>query len=469
MTRPPGDDSFELEYAAKRAKRRKALWIIGGVFAVILGLIGYTFVADEAPPDTSDLVVQRLNPPEDQNAHALLTKIVSTLPPEPADGSPISEYLDLFAGGKVAWDQPLVTAELARYSPEIFIAVESALQAPASEAPEIKTFADPIPAVGPMRRLGKILTYRAQAAYHVGDHAEALKANLQALRLGQRLSAAKGGFIQVLTGTAIKNMARSSIQSHVDTDTVSKDALREYLSKIVIYENTIRDFQTAFKVEHRPFAQMVNDTKSIRTAFNFSRNPSLGALAGFPGIYKPQQTIRYHADVIRAYEASLNSPPIKATKSELNVLLDEIVNAPWPGRALNLSGRSILAIVTPTLGDLSITCHRSEANARLTLLYVALRLYSIEHENTLPDTLDALVPDYLPAIPLDPFDGKPLRYSRALTTIWSTDAERTTITTADDELPKGTPAYRLKFARPPVELPSYELYQTQSATSEASP
>ena len=37
----------------------------------------------------------------------------------------------------------------------------------------------------------------------------------------------------------------------------------------------------------------------------------------------------------------------------------------------------------------------------------------------LPDNLNELVPEFLPSIPLDDFDGKPLRYSRERRLIWS--------------------------------------------------
>ncbi len=42
-------------------------------------------------------------------------------------------------------------------------------------------------------------------------------------------------------------------------------------------------------------------------------------------------------------------------------------------------------------------------------LFLALRAYELEHGGV-PDALDALVPDYLPRVPEDPFDGQPFRY-----------------------------------------------------------
>ncbi|HJT32299.1 MAG TPA: hypothetical protein VJ783_09675 [Pirellulales bacterium] len=40
---------------------------------------------------------------------------------------------------------------------------------------------------------------------------------------------------------------------------------------------------------------------------------------------------------------------------------------------------------------------------------VAIERFRLRHAK-LPESLDALVPEFLPEVPLDPFDGQPLRY-----------------------------------------------------------
>ena len=55
---------------------------------------------------------------------------------------------------------------------------------------------------------------------------------------------------------------------------------------------------------------------------------------------------------------------------------------------------------------------RSRAQMRGTALFLAIRAYETEH-GTLPEQLAQLVPDYLPRVPTDPFDGKPFRYLRS--------------------------------------------------------
>jgi hypothetical protein len=52
---------------------------------------------------------------------------------------------------------------------------------------------------------------------------------------------------------------------------------------------------------------------------------------------------------------------------------------------------------------------RAETERRLTVTAIALKRYQLEHSAP-PASLDSLVPAFLPAVPLDPMSGSPLRY-----------------------------------------------------------
>ena len=60
------------------------------------------------------------------------------------------------------------------------------------------------------------------------------------------------------------------------------------------------------------------------------------------------------------------------------------------------------------------------AQVRMARVSLLLRAWMYDHEGELPDKLEALIPRYLPELPMDPFDGKPLRYDKAK--IWSVGA-----------------------------------------------
>jgi hypothetical protein len=66
--------------------------------------------------------------------------------------------------------------------------------------------------------------------------------------------------------------------------------------------------------------------------------------------------------------------------------------------------------------DYDLTCHR------LMLALVAVCRYKTEHRAYPPD-LSVLVPRYLPAIPEDPYDGKPLRFDPGRGLLWSVGSD----------------------------------------------
>lgn len=54
---------------------------------------------------------------------------------------------------------------------------------------------------------------------------------------------------------------------------------------------------------------------------------------------------------------------------------------------------------------------QSIALRRAALTACAVERFRLKHSSKLPERLDQLVPEFLTAVPLDPFDGRPLRYS----------------------------------------------------------
>jgi hypothetical protein len=55
----------------------------------------------------------------------------------------------------------------------------------------------------------------------------------------------------------------------------------------------------------------------------------------------------------------------------------------------------------------------SLANLRLAQTAVSLEKFRFAHANRYPESLNQLTPNYLNAVPADPFDGQGLRYRKA--------------------------------------------------------
>lgn len=66
--------------------------------------------------------------------------------------------------------------------------------------------------------------------------------------------------------------------------------------------------------------------------------------------------------------------------------------------------------ITPLSRGYFASISARESVRALALAAIALRRYEIDHEGAIPSSLAELCPKYLAEVPLDPMDGKPLRY-----------------------------------------------------------
>jgi hypothetical protein len=72
-------------------------------------------------------------------------------------------------------------------------------------------------------------------------------------------------------------------------------------------------------------------------------------------------------------------------------------------------GQVTVSVMLPAVAPAVHAEERAHVRLLLTDVGYALAAYNADH-GAFPDSLDALVPDLLPAVPLDPFTGDPLRY-----------------------------------------------------------
>src|SRR6185312_5040773 len=70
----------------------------------------------------------------------------------------------------------------------------------------------------------------------------------------------------------------------------------------------------------------------------------------------------------------------------------------------------LTSIIVPALRPYLERVAMDEALRATALTGIAVDRYRLDHGGAFPATLDALVPQYLDDVPLDPFDRHPLRF-----------------------------------------------------------
>ncbi len=134
--------------------------------------------------------------------------------------------------------------------------------------------------------------------------------------------------------------------------------------------------------------------------------------------FKPNRTRRLAAEAVRILIEDIGKPP-----GERRALA-----YPWFGEARlglagfkwppDAAGNEVLYQLIGGLGHLEGRRALGDAGLLAARTIAALRAFQVR-SGKLPATLAELVPGTLEAVPLDPFDGKPLRYSRDKKILWS--------------------------------------------------
>jgi hypothetical protein len=152
-------------------------------------------------------------------------------------------------------------------------------------------------------------------------------------------------------------------------------------------------------------------------------------------VLKPNKTLRLFADSIR----SLIADPKGSVPHRSGTMVFENYGGKWLLDEYLQHVPGVLA---------QVRCARAWLPAARTSL--ALRRYQLVH-GELPAKLDELVPRFLKEVPKDPYDGRPLRYSKEKKSVWSVGEDgvdsggRLPENAGSDAVDPSEPTFRIEF------------------------
>ena len=259
-----------------------------------------------------------------------------------------------------------------------------------------------------LRRLTNLLQADAMLAHRSGDEARALR------RAGQILfvSRAMGhhptlvGYIMSLGMTA----QAAGLAADVAPDlSLSPPDARRAAAELVAQ---LLDERAMTEARHRAFVgERVLQLDAVHALTDGGVNPMRirgfssgvdddGAAVRFaivgrvmrPVFYENGKVMSaYMTDVIRVLPESPDWPAYQAKAP------------PWPKGRRSTARDLLLQVLLPSLDRAITLYYRCAAGRRLAATCLAARLYAADHGGRYPEALRDLVPDYLPAVPPDPF------------------------------------------------------------------
>jgi hypothetical protein len=423
-------------------RRRKILLTLaaclGGLvlaLAIAVAIIG----RDEASFNDSDLAVHRPDVPDAENGYSyflqagdimywvgsdawtqagLHPEIDTTSVDETESGSetPLGPgtQLEYMAEGR-NW-YPTLAAEVLEHNAQTLALVEKGLACRQSVAPKMigMNFAN-FPTFN-FLRIADILELKSLDLARSGQGEAALDQAVDIVRFGHSVEHAQGVIINALVGTTVKQVGLRAVRRQLRDSTLSPDFLKRTAARLGEWTDSSNAFANTFCAEYEWSSELYR-TMPQNLANAVLSPPGPGA-AGSPRpfafqfgvVYKPEETCCLAAETLRTLkDASIK--PFSQTRETVSLLapqsqpslLGEVIGG-------NIVGRRLHRAVFPALAGILRMKSRIQTESAATRALVALKAFKAA-TGRLPQTLDELMPAYLPAVPLDDFDGQPIRYS----------------------------------------------------------
>ena len=335
------------------------------------------------------------------------------------------------------------------------------------QMPELESFETTMPYLNTWLNWGKCLAVQAKYARQAGDYDAAREAVLTAERLGHLIQENAECLIHYLVGVAIVNQALEQVQDLArDPDLPEKD-----LQALAASLNAIGPFDAglvrALKAECRCTANVVKQLATGRTGWldvfafgNAERSFKTRAVnrtlrSGY--IFQPHETLGIIQNDFRSLIQS-----VPRTYAQMDIRDEPKFGQHWTDWVRpNALGQLYRLLMRPAMSHTLIARCRAECMLSGTKLVVACNRFRRE-KGRWPDTLQNLVPGYLPEVPRDPFDGQPFRYSTEKGIVWSV-GENLTDEGGSTKMPGSDKKYVASCDRRRAEDFVFELWPAKKA------
>ena len=289
-----------------------------------------------------------------------------------------------------------------------------------------------LPRYKPFIEFAQLVALRAQAALEHDDVESAVSAIGEIHALAQLFKVNNESFVAYLVGALIEKISFRKICDVVAMDKATGEVVERFSKMVAVSEaNAPTAWKRALTAEasrHSEGVEWICDhpTQCIQWLFlNFDEygnitSPSLlcRILSNWPGFAK----FSFHRRELLYRQAMLDRALIAGDDDLMEMILHEMPRNPL---LPNFAGNFVVYSLCPYLNsDDAKSGSLDRIRPRLVL---AAEKWRRAHGGANPPTLDALVPDYLAAVPTDPWSksGEPIKYDASTGVAWSVGKEGT--------------------------------------------
>ena len=410
-----------------RPLRRISSWKVFGIFCLIAFtiLVGVVFIPwDIKPVVAPDLEIQIPKIASEENAFTWFEKagqaLVQKFPADAAgDKRDWSALLGKSSSLEGKWD-PAFAAEVLTANATAFRDLETGLACQRYVSLQQKSIEGLQPWMQRHKALVQLLCLKSKQAQLAGDPAGAVKAALQGWRFGQLVIAGNRSRFEWLVGVGCESIALERLEELAADAKTPAPVLAEI--QVGLAEWKIEAFNNGYKNTMRgEFENAMLRVQAMHETGMRGENPQDKPVKmRNTYFFKPNMMRRDLAAFFRHQVQMADLPRTKVTADYPGKPADSASGLRQLRLLLrpNGIGTILLQMEIPPIEKAMLQKFRLQANVELLRLQIALRRYELKY-GQLPDQLQSLVPKFIPALPNDPMDDRPFRYSKTDDKLWS--------------------------------------------------
>jgi hypothetical protein len=395
-------------------KGAMSLWgFVPFIMIIALALLILSGSHDPISTPPADLVANRPDVDDDENAFTAYEDLPQNLLWPTGDKNYI---LTKCLAGETVDDGELL--KVLHQNEEVFKTIKHGLTKNICLAPEINSFNNLLPHIQYWLKSAKLMKIAVQHHHRTANYERAAELTADLISFGNQVLQTPECLIHYLVGIAILDMGHGLARELALDPNTDIDSLQRLASAVNDQNPLHVGLIRALKREYWSTSRMIDDIhyggNTFKSIFGSDQNEIVRILIRATGIqgyaFHPEQTKHALANIHRAMITN-------ATRSYIDMTPLPDPDARTAGNSFsriikpNSMGNIVLGLLTPSVESILRKQCYMVCNAYATQITLAIRRYTIKH-GTLPDGPDDLVPLYLKLWPLDPFDGKPFRYSK---------------------------------------------------------
>jgi hypothetical protein len=301
----------------------------------------------------------------------------------------------------------------------------------AFDLPQFKDDQEPspetlIPHIGQLRSYTSLRLLEARVLFMSGEEGKALARLSDLAAELEVFSQSGGGLIGLLSAIAMNGMLTYELwvyQAHGDFIAVE---LKDFANSYDIRDSFTSAVELAMSQEFQFVTNVIDEISEngANAYISYTAEPpsKLSILWQRVVLFVGLRKIQTLNQVFQAYsEISEQSrfPVVDRNYTYADEIESRLSQSNW-GSLMNRNpyGRVLLAILYPAVRAVLEKVEMAKVSSSATQLSYYLHAYYLEQAE-LPNSLEVLIPDYIDKIPIDPFDGKPMRYSKERKIVYS--------------------------------------------------